>query len=40
LFNPEVINRIVKEHETGRVDRRKELWSYLAFQRWYAMWMK
>lgn len=39
LFNGETINRFIREHQEGKVDRRKELWAYLMFQRWYATWM-
>lgn len=39
LFNAGVVNRVIQEHKTGKVDRRKELWSYLIFQRWYVEWM-
>jgi asparagine synthase (glutamine-hydrolysing) len=39
LFEPAVIQRLIAEHRAGRPDRRKELWAYLMFQRWYKTWM-
>lgn len=34
LFRPEPIERLVKEHLSGRADHRKPLWTLLVFQRW------
>lgn len=39
LFQPEMVERVIKEHSVGRPDRRKELWSYFMFQRWYRTWL-
>ena len=39
IFEPTVINRMQVDHEKGRYDYRKELWSFLIFQRWYKKWM-
>ncbi len=38
LFDPVVISRMANEHAHGRPDRRKELWAYLLFQRWWHRW--
>lgn len=38
LFDHAVIERITKEHLSGRKDRRKELWAYLMFQLWWGRW--
>jgi asparagine synthase (glutamine-hydrolysing) len=35
LFDPKTVTRLIHEHQSGRPDRRKELWAYLMFQRWY-----
>jgi asparagine synthase (glutamine-hydrolysing) len=35
LFNPGQISRLVREHDHGIVDHRKELWTLLIFQLWY-----
>jgi asparagine synthase (glutamine-hydrolysing) len=40
LFNADVIRRTVAEHAKGRIDRRKELWAFFMFQRWYERWMR
>ena len=34
LFRPETVQRWLSEHEAGRVDRRKELWTLLVLQLW------
>jgi asparagine synthase (glutamine-hydrolysing) len=39
IFEPTLINRMQADHEKGRYDYRKELWSFLIFQRWYIKWM-
>lgn len=36
LFHAEGVERLVKEHVSSRVDRRKELWAMLQFQLWYS----
>ena len=38
LFDHAVIERMIREHRIGRPDRRKELWAYLMFQRWWKRW--
>ena len=35
LFNPKAIAGMVREHDEGIVDHRKELWTLLVFQLWY-----
>lgn len=35
LFRPTVISELVREHDQGIVDHRKELWTLLIFQLWY-----
>ena len=32
------VQRWIKEHDHGRPDRRKELWAFLMFQKWYGRW--
>jgi asparagine synthase (glutamine-hydrolysing) len=34
LFKPEVIQRLLKEHEAGAADHRKEIWTLLILQLW------
>jgi asparagine synthase (glutamine-hydrolysing) len=34
LFKPEVVRRLLKEHESGVADHRKELWTLLILQLW------
>ncbi|HEV8593250.1 MAG TPA: asparagine synthase (glutamine-hydrolyzing) [Pyrinomonadaceae bacterium] len=34
LFNSEYVQRLVKEHETGKASHHKELWTLLVFQLW------
>lgn len=40
LFRHETVKRLIDEHLAGRTDRRRELWAYLMFQRWWERWMK
>ncbi|MEK7473213.1 MAG: asparagine synthase (glutamine-hydrolyzing) [Patescibacteria group bacterium] len=40
LFDHATIERVIKEHLSGRKDRRKELWALLMFQLWYTRWMR
>lgn len=40
LFNREYILEIINEHKTGIRDKRKELWAYFMFQKWYIKWYK
>jgi asparagine synthase (glutamine-hydrolysing) len=35
LFNPEEVQRLVREHVGGRRDHRKPLWTLLMFQLWH-----
>jgi asparagine synthase (glutamine-hydrolysing) len=34
LFDPKVVRGLINEHDSGRVDRRKELWTLLVLQLW------
>ena len=34
LFNPDYVQRLITEHETGRASHHKELWTLLVFQLW------
>lgn len=34
LFNVDYVQRLIKEHETGRASHHKELWTLLVFQLW------
>ena len=34
LFRPETVERLIVEHENGRRDHRKKLYTLLAFQLW------
>jgi len=34
LFRPEALERLLREHESGAVDRREELWTFLVLQLW------
>ncbi|HEY9715336.1 MAG TPA: asparagine synthase C-terminal domain-containing protein, partial [Chroococcales cyanobacterium] len=36
IFQWQYISTLVDEHTAGRVDRRKELWTILMFQRWWS----
>ncbi|MFH1078538.1 MAG: asparagine synthase (glutamine-hydrolyzing) [Patescibacteria group bacterium] len=38
FFDPDAVARMVAEHASKRVDRRKELWALLMFQLWYRTW--
>jgi asparagine synthase (glutamine-hydrolysing) len=39
IFDSTLINRMQLDHQGGRYDYRRELWSFLVFQRWYSKWM-
>jgi len=39
IFDSALINRMQLDHQGGRYDYRRELWSFLVFQRWYSKWM-
>jgi asparagine synthase (glutamine-hydrolysing) len=34
-FDPDQVERQLKDHLSGQVDRRKELWTYYVFQKWH-----
>jgi len=34
LFRAEAVARLIREHESGKVDRREELWTFLVLQIW------
>lgn len=36
LFNSQAIDQLLNEHNSGRVDHRKELWTLLTFQCWWS----
>ena len=35
LFEPEYVQSLIREHETGRASHHKQLWTLLVFQLWY-----
>jgi asparagine synthase (glutamine-hydrolysing) len=39
LFNPEIVARRIAEHQSGRHDHRKPLWTLLIFQLWCDHWL-
>ena len=39
IFDSKLINRMQLDHQSGRYDYRRELWSFLIFQRWFSKWM-
>ena len=39
LFNPEPVNRQLRDHLAGRRDNQYRLWNMLMFQAWYERWM-
>lgn len=40
LFEPKQVKKAIDEHQRGWIDRRKELYSFLMFQRWYEQWFR
>jgi asparagine synthase (glutamine-hydrolysing) len=34
LFNPGFVHRLLEEHDTGKADHRKPLWTLLVFELW------
>jgi asparagine synthase (glutamine-hydrolysing) len=38
LFRREVLSRLIEEHNSGRRDRRKELWSLFMLSQWWQRW--
>lgn len=39
IFESDAVGRLVREHQNGRLDRRKELWAFFMFQRWWRKWV-
>jgi len=39
LFNPDYLNQLITEHQSGQEDHRQILWSLLTFQMWYDQWL-
>jgi asparagine synthase (glutamine-hydrolysing) len=35
LFEPEYVQTLIREHETGRASHHKQLWTLIVFQLWY-----
>lgn len=40
LFNENEVARLLREHQSGARDNRKELWNLMVFQLWYRRWMR
>ncbi|MFH1790302.1 MAG: asparagine synthase (glutamine-hydrolyzing) [bacterium] len=40
IFNYSWIEKLMKNHLTGKVDERKKLWTLLVFQMWFDRWAK
>ncbi|MGH9327422.1 MAG: asparagine synthase (glutamine-hydrolyzing) [Terriglobia bacterium] len=38
FFNPLFVRRLVEEHQQGKADHRKTLWTLLCFELWYEHW--
>ncbi len=38
LFDPAEVQRLIEQHRSAKVDRRKELWAFLHFQLWFRTW--
>jgi asparagine synthase (glutamine-hydrolysing) len=38
IFRPEAVLALIDDHLGGRRDRRKQLWTLLAFQSWWSTW--
>ncbi|MEA5468996.1 asparagine synthase (glutamine-hydrolyzing) [Spirulina sp. 06S082] len=38
FFNADFVQQLLKEHMTGKADRRKLLWTLLVFELWYEHW--
>ncbi|MGA1794273.1 MAG: asparagine synthase (glutamine-hydrolyzing) [bacterium] len=36
IFDPDVVNGLLRDHCAGRIDNRKKLWTLFMFQRWLA----
>ena len=39
-FRPRVLERIVSEHERGRVSRQQELWTLMVFECWHRLFLE
>ena len=40
LFDPSVVEELVRSHLSGRRDNRKQLWTLLVFQLWHEQWLE
>lgn len=40
VFNPEHIERLLRDHIEGRADNRKKLWTLMVFMMWWNRWVK
>lgn len=40
IFEPGVVRRLIDDHDQGRADRRKQLWTLLMFELWRRRWGK
>ncbi len=38
IFDPATVQTLIDDHQQSRRDRRKQLWTLLSFQRWWATW--
>ena len=38
IFDPAVVGRLMREHETGAFDHRKQLWTIMMFEAWRERW--
>lgn len=37
VFRPDLVQRLIEDHVSGRRDRRKVLWTLLTFERWWGL---
>jgi asparagine synthase (glutamine-hydrolysing) len=40
LFEPDYVERLIREHEAGKASHHKELWTLLVFQLWFDRFLK
>ncbi|MEZ5426792.1 MAG: asparagine synthase (glutamine-hydrolyzing) [Pyrinomonadaceae bacterium] len=40
LFNSDLVQKLIREHETGRASHHKQLWTLLVFQLWFENFLK
>jgi asparagine synthase (glutamine-hydrolysing) len=40
LFDPDYVQKLISEHESGKASHHKELWTLLVFQLWCEHWYK